>query len=382
MRDKYTIALVRGAFLNEYETQNFRLRTIDKRFRIVGISSKNPISAQVGFPVIKLLSLSDLGFCRRIPRFLLNRSIGGCQFLFGLSKTVSKFDIIHTADPHYLYTFQLAKLRKAGVIKKLISTSWEIIPFNNESTLIKRHNKYFAIKHIDLFLVYTRMARKALEKEGVSPKRIKMLHLGVDTKRFHPAPVVSKDSKKNIRILFIGRFVEDKGIYDLGKVYNLLLSKYSKDFVNKSIELIMIGDGRGKNRMKLYFHENNIKNVTFKKVSYKDIHKEYQRADIFILLSRSSKRWSEQYGMVLLEAMSSGLPVVAYKSGAIGEIVGKAGVLVKEGDLNNTVLMLKSLILDDNLRYRLGKLARKRAIKYFNSETTAKEIVKIYESLV
>ena len=53
--------------------------------------------------------------------------------LFGLDKLSNKFDVFHTADPHYYYSYQLAKLRKKNLIKTLIATSWETIPFNNES---------------------------------------------------------------------------------------------------------------------------------------------------------------------------------------------------------------------------------------------------------
>jgi len=54
--------------------------------------------------------------------------------------------------------------------------------------------------------------------------------------------------------------------------------------------------------------------------------------DVLVLPSRTRPNWAEQFGRVLIEAMASDVPVVAADSGAIGEVVGNAGILAREGD--------------------------------------------------
>ena len=86
--------------------------------------------------------------------------------------------------------------------------------------------------------------------------------------------------------------------------------------------------------------------------------------------------------MVLVEAMASGLPIVAYQSGAIPEIVGNAGILIKEGDRKNLAASIKRLCETKELRDKLGKIGRARAEKYFDAKKTAKQIAKLYMKLL
>ena len=139
----------------------------------------------------------------------------------------------------------------------------------------------------------TELAKKALLEEGVDEKKISVIPMGVDLKRFKPRQIFrqSRISLRETNILFVGRSVPEKGIGELTEAYRRLSQKYP------NLKLTMVGDGR---------------------VSYSQIHEEYQRADIFCLPSKTTPHWQEQYGMALVEAMACGLPIVTTKTGAIG----------------------------------------------------------------
>jgi glycosyltransferase involved in cell wall biosynthesis len=94
--------------------------------------------------------------------------------------------------------------------------------------------------------------------------------------------------------------------------------------------------------------------------------------DVLALPSRTRANWAEQFGRVLIEAMACGVPVVASDSGAIGEVVSDAGILVPEDDAEALAAGLRAA-LDD--RARLGVLGRERvAHNYTRSvETSALE---------
>src|SRR3990167_6532882 len=135
------VCFVRGKYLNNFEGQNYLFNPNNILF--TAVSSLFPLHRNFPFPVKKLPSLADLPFFERGIKYLTNRLVGDSQVLFGLEGFAHSFDIFHTADPHYFYSYQLAKLRKKNLIKNLIMTSWETIAFNNESASEKRYIKYF-----------------------------------------------------------------------------------------------------------------------------------------------------------------------------------------------------------------------------------------------
>jgi glycosyltransferase involved in cell wall biosynthesis len=368
------IALVRGAYLNNFEGQNFRF--IDnKKFKTVGVSTLFPIEKNFLLPRIGLPSIADLqkiSFLNQTIKFFANRLIGDSQILFGLEKLVEQFDLFHSADPHYYYSYQLAKLRKNSKIKKLILTSWETIPFNNESVAAKKRIKYFSLKHSDQIICYTKRAKLTLIKEGVEEKKIKVIRLGVDLNRFKP-----KITKKNhLTILFVGRLVDEKGIMDLYKA----IVKVKKEF--DQVKLKVVGDGLLKEQLIKLIRQDYLENdITFTSSNYKNMPKIYQSADMIVVPSKTTKTWEEQYGMVLVEAMASGLPIIAYHSGAIEEVVGNAAILVDEGEINNLTKQLILLINNKNLRVKLGKMGRRRAEREFDARKTARKFEEIYQNL-
>lgn len=368
------VALVRGSYLNHYEGQNF---SFVKNVKITGISSHYPIHNKFSFPIIKLFSLADLQrfwWLNRIIKIIANRSLGDSQILLGLEKLASEFDIFHSADPHYYYTYQLAKLKMAQKIRRLIITSWETIPFNNEKTLAKRKIKYFSLIWADVFLCYTERAKRVLIQERVDESKIRVIKLGVDLNRFKPT---SRKKKQRLTILFVGRLIKEKGILDLLQSFFYLKKEGFKD-----LKLEIVGEGtlekEIKRKIKFFGLSNKIK-ITSK--DYKDMPLVYQNADIFVLPSKKTKTWEEQYGMVLIEAMASGLPIIASKSGAIPEIIDSTGLFFNEGDVNHLTKQLINLITNKDLRKKLGKMGRDRAEKMFDCRKTARGIEEIYREI-
>lgn len=373
------VALVRGKYLNNFEGQNFIFNK--KKIFLVGFSSLIPLHQKFPFSVVKLPSIADLGvtpFLEKGIKWLSNRILGDSQVLFGLEKYASKFDIFDTADPHYFYSYQLAKLRKKGLIKKLIVTYCETIPFNNEKTRVKKIIKYFALNQADLIIVHTKRSKNALIKEKIDEKKIKILRLGVDLKKFKPKD--NNHKKESLTILFVGRLVEEKGVLDLYQAFKIIKQKYKQ---NLNLNLKIVGGGPLKNELLNLINKDKLNRlVKIEAVKYEDMPKIYQKADIFVSCSKTTKTWEEQYGMVLIEAMACGLPIVAYQSGAIPEVIDKSGLLVEEGNIKGLISAILKIIKDKKLAKKLGKMGRKRAEKNFDAKKTAEELEKIYKELI
>ena len=128
--------------------------------------------------------------------------------------------------------------------------------------------------------------------------------------------------------------------------------------------------------MQLY---NLASTVLFNTAIYEDMPNYYQNAEVFVLPSQKNATWEEQYGMVLLEAMSCGLPVVGTDCGAIPEILKNTGIVIPQNSLLSLVKALEELTSSEMLRRKLGTIARERATKSFNSDNFAKKILSIYE---
>ncbi len=377
------VALVRGKYLNNFEGQNY-IFPPDK-INLTAISSLIPLHKKFPFPVIRLPSLADLGMIKAIERLIkiiANRTLGDSQILFGLEKYASKFDLFHTADPHYYYSYQLARLRANNLIKKLIVTSWETIPFNNEGTRKKAAIKKFTQRFTDMFICYTEKARKALMTEGIDEDKIIVVRLGVDLNKFKVQNLKFKIEKKQTTILFVGRLVEEKGIMDLYEGYKKIQNSKFKT-QNYNLNLKIVGDGYLKKKLRKKINRDRLNNFcSIEQKSYEEMPQVYRDSDVLVVPSKTTKTWEEQYGMVLIEAMASGLPIVAYDSGAISEVLGGVGLLVREGDVNELAKAIVQLIENKNLRIKLGKMGRERVEKEFDPKKTARKIGEIYRNIL
>jgi len=90
--------------------------------------------------------------------------------------------------------------------------------------------------------------------------------------------------------------------------------------------------------------------------------------------------WLEGFGLTALEALAAGTPVVAYRAGAVAEVVGEAGLLVDERDPGALGEALVALLSDRSLQDRLRALAKPRAA-HFSWDRAADDTLAIYRSL-
>lgn len=358
------ISVVRGAFLNPFELQN--LSPLKLRHDITTYSSLFPINSSIDLPLVRLFSPTDLP----IPFFkypILNRIFSDAHHLSGLEKRIAGSDVVHVAETYYHYTHQALVAKKKGLVKKVVSTVWEIIPGNNESLPGRLKFKIEARQEIDHFLAVTEKARQALISEGVGEDRITLVPLGINLKRFSPSSKTKKS--KQINILFVGRFVTEKGVGELVQAFLKLREK------KLPVKLTLVGNGELKKDFV------GLKGVKLAQASYADIPRLYSQADIFCLPSQTTPTWQEQYGMVLLEAMASALPIVTTRTGAIPEVCGSAALYARERSTVDLVENLEKLILDPRLRRRLSQTALKRAQTRYDCQQVADRIEAVYQGL-
>jgi len=108
----------------------------------------------------------------------------------------------------------------------------------------------------------------------------------------------------------------------------------------------------------------------------------YRSLDALVLPSRTTPAWKEQFGRVLVEAMSCGVPVIGSDSGAIPSVVGNAGLVFPEGDVEALRQRLLALMEDTELRKRLATAGRQRVLERFTQAAVAEATVAFYEKVL
>lgn len=169
-----------------------------------------------------------------------------------------------------------------------------------------------------------------------------------------------KEKYKNKKIvLAIGRLVKFKGFQ-----YTIEAMQYVENAI-----LLIMGDGPLKKDFEIFINKNNLKDkvILLGSISNKKIKNNYiQASDIFIL---SSIQKSESFGIVQLEAMKYGKPVINTNLGTgvnYVSIHNETGLTVEPKNSEELANAINKLLNNDNLRETFGQNARIRVEKYFN----------------
>jgi phosphatidylinositol alpha-mannosyltransferase len=182
---------------------------------------------------------------------------------------------------------------------------------------------------------------------------------GVDIEHFSPdvAPI-ERFSDGKLNILFVSRLEKRKGL-------NYLLAAYKQ--VKEEIpdcRLIIVGPGtRLRGKYERYVARNHLRDVFFIGfVPYDELPRYYQTADVFCAPAIGS----ESFGIILLEAMAMGKPVVASSIEGYANVVshGVDGLLVPPADKDSLARALISLLGDRSLRQEMGARGRAKALEH------------------
>ena len=160
------------------------------------------------------------------------------------------------------------------------------------------------------------------------------------------------------RLISVGRLSKEKGQLDLLKIYKSLHEKYP------SWTLDIIGDGVDREKLEDYIKENNLtKSVKLHGYQDKDyIDKMLHDSSIYLMTS-----YTESFGIVLIEAMSHGVPCIAFSSAeGARELInsGENGYLIKNRNFEMFEKKIIDLIEDKEGRKNIGKVARNGVKKY------------------
>ena len=200
-------------------------------------------------------------------------------------------------------------------------------------------------------LCTSRATLKYLAGEGV--ERLHLWPQGVDSGRFHPDKF-SKDWRVRLTyghpadrlLLYVGRLGHEK---DIGRL-KVVLSEVP------GVRLALVGDGPARRDLEQEYA--NTRAVFTGSLHGEELAAAFASADAFLFPSTT-----ETLGIAMIEALASGLPVVAARTGATGEVVddGETGLLYDPGSDAALIAAVRRIVSDDGLRARMGRNARAAA---------------------
>lgn len=248
--------------------------------------------------------------------------------------------------------------------KDVIKIGWEHNHFHGNMKYANKIVKY--AKRLDYFVLVSKELRDYYG-DRLSKTKCKCVYVPNIIDKL--PKYLSRLNKK--RLVCVGRLSPEKGSMDLLKIYNRIHE------IHPDWNLEVIGDGPERNKMEEYIKDNKLdKFVTLHGFRNKDyIDDILHNSSIYLMTS-----FTESFGIVLIEAMSHGVPCIAFDSAeGARELIdhGENGFLVKDRDFSKYVNRVSKLINDKELREKIGKNAYEESKSY-----TGEEVIKLWIDLL
>lgn len=197
-----------------------------------------------------------------------------------------------------------------------------------------------------------------------SKEKIEVVYNSVDVPEY-----IQRENNVNVTGLFLGRIGKRKGVYDLIEAIKKLKLK------GVNFKILIAGDGEIEEAKKIVQQEdinNYIEILGW--IDKKQATNYLKECDFYILPS-----YNEGLPMSVLEAMSYSLPVITTKVGGIPEVVNNEnGILIEPGNIEQLANAIKNIVVDAELRNKLGKQAHETIQEKFNMENFIEKIDQMY----
>jgi len=279
-------------------------------------------------------------------------------------------DVVTMHDCHRAWDEEYRSLGILQVLRSTLDPTNRFVLYS-ERKLVEKSKKIITISNNE--------KRRLLRFYDIPEEKIVVIPNGVNVEEFKVNVNERRKIRSRLRIednevvlMFAGHEFRKKG---LKKGLEIIIK--SLPMIKEDVKLLVIGGDNPVYYKKLASKIGVLNKIVFLGM-VRDIKEYYAASDIFVFPSLH-----EGFGLVITEAMSSGLPVITTKLTGASELIteGYNGILLNEVDPEELARKINLLIEDEKLRKQIGKNARKTAEKYTWDET-AKKTLEVYEEVL
>ena len=279
-----------------------------------------------------------------------------------------RFDILHHHEP--LVPFLSAQILDRATCPN-VATFHSFGGFSLSYWLGRPFGGHY-MRKLDARIAVSTAARHFVSR--YFPGEYRIIPNGVDVDAFGTARPFPEYRDGKLNVLFTGRLEPRKGALYLLRAYAALKERHPE------LRLIILGVGPQLGELRRFVRDRRVTDVLFVgRASDGDKTRFFRTADIFCAPSTGQ----ESFGIVLLEAMAAGLPIVASDIHGYKRVVQRnvTGLLVEPRDVSALETALERLVLDPALRASLGEAGAKRAPEYDWTHVT-RQLVALYEEVI
>jgi len=290
-----------------------------------------------------------------------------------------KAEIVETfAHPNTVIFSSLARLR--SLVERVV-VSYHAVGTDARGNVVKPYLRPLLRKLDGHIAVAEVQKRRLVDVDGLREDSVRVIYNGVDTAIFRPAAPDERDSQRRalaipsdaVVLMAVGSLKAIKGV-------DVLLDAFAPIVKSEPrARLVIVGDGPDRAALEARARELNIAGqVTFLGLR-DDVHALLRIADALVLASRT-----EALPTVILEAMASGLPVVASNVGGVPEMVepDRSGLLVAPENAAALSDALRCVVASEEVRRRLGERGRAIVQERFRIETMCENRMSYFEELL
>ncbi len=289
--------------------------------------------------------------------------------------------ILSTQEPWSLSGLQAVWLSRILRVPLIFQTNQNILkyypfPFSWIERISYRTSK--------VALAYSEEARQVMIRKGLDrPSHV--VPYGTDLSLFHPQPNFLLRQKLQLSgkvvLGYIGRLVKEKGLDILVEAVKIIcIQKPSQE-----VAVLIVGTGADEYALKQQIGQAGLEQyfVFTGAVPHRQAGEYMNCIDVFVLPSRTTSSWKEQFGRVIIEAMACGIPVVGSDSGQIPILLQdtRGGLIFREGDADDLAAQLLRLMNDPEERRRLGELGHAAVRHSYTYDAIAQQLFNILKSI-
>jgi glycosyltransferase involved in cell wall biosynthesis len=174
---------------------------------------------------------------------------------------------------------------------------------------------------------------------------------------------------------YVGRLVEEKGLMDALEA----LPHCAAD-----VNLLLVGTGDFQEALEKRAQELELSTRLrfLGAMPSSELPAIMNAMDVLILPSRTTSRWKEQFGRVLIEANACQVPVIGSSSGAIPDVVGQGGLVVPEGDAAAIAQAIETLRQNPAMAHAMGEAGRRQVEAHYTWKRVAEKMYGIYQDVL